>query len=497
MEKDDCIEKVDFYTSNHFNTSILQPDNSRKAKFRTPRRLWKHGVSRERMMIMLRNRFSCPVVLMTASLVLGMLPVFKQGTAQTELARPTKQQLEWQDMEFGVFCHFGINTFHDKEWSDGTLDPATFNPAELDAGQWVRAARDAGAKYFMLTAKHHDGFCLWPTSTTDYSVKRSPWRHGKGDVVREVADACKKYGVKFGVYLSPWDRHEPCYKDKEAYDAFYKRQLEELLTGYGELVEVWFDGAGSEGREYDWPGIIALVRKHQPNAMIFNMGEPTIRWVGNENGVAPYPCWNAVRKDDVLEFSRGRGKADGEGSVWLPAECDARIRRNWFWHSDDAATLKSVDQLMEMYYRSVGHGCNLLLNVGPDRRGLFPEQDVARLREFGAEIVRRFSRSLASTSGEGDRLSVSFQQPTWVDHAVTMEAIQYGERVRTYIIEAVVEDEWKTVAEGTAIGHKKIDRFPAVQTKSLRFRCLASEGEPQIRLFAVLYCAGDGGAGEK
>ncbi len=433
-------------------------------------------------------RFHRPVALIIGGLVFGIAFALEQGIAQTDSGRPTKQQHEWQDIEFGIFCHFGMNTFHDKEWSDGTLDPATFNPTELDAEQWVRAARDAGAKYFMLTAKHHDGFCLWQTFTTDYSVKRSPWRNGKGDVVREVADACRKYGVKFGVYLSPWDRHEPCYKDKEAYDEFYKRQLKELLTGYGELVEVWFDGAGSEGREYDWPGIIALVRTYQPDAMIFNMGEPTIRWVGNEDGVAPYPCWNTVRKEDVLQFWRGRGKADPEGNVWLPAECDARIRRNWFWHSDDAKTLKSVDTLMDMYYRSVGHGCNLLLNVGPDRRGLLPEQDVARLREFGGQIARRFSKSLASTSGTGERLSISFRQPTWVDHAITMEAIQNGERVRLYVVEALVNDQWKTVAEGTAIGHKKIDRFPAVQPKGVRFRCLSSKGEPQIRRFAIFFC---------
>ena len=436
---------------------------------------------------MFLKTFLCLIIFITASLLLGIVLLLEEGLAQSELARPTKQQVEWQDMELGVFCHFGINTFHDKEWSDGTLDPATFNPTELDAEQWVKAARDAGAKYFMLTAKHHDGFCLWPTSTTDYSVKQSPWRNGKGNVVKEVADACKKYGVKLGLYLSPWDRHEPCYKDKEAYDEFYKRQLEELLTGYGELVEVWFDGAGSEGREYDWPGIIALVRKHQPNAMIFNMGVPTIRWVGNENGVAPYPCWNTVKKEDVLQFSQGRGKVDPEGGVWLPAECDGRIRRNWFWHSNDAQTLKSVDKLMDMYYRSVGHGCNLLLNVGPDRRGLFPEQDASRLREFGAEIARRFSKSLGSTSGTGDHLSISFQRPIWVDHAVTMEAIQNGERVRKYFIEALVENRWRTVAEGTAIGHKKIDSFPAVRTTSVQFRCFASKGEPQIRRFAVFF----------
>ncbi len=436
---------------------------------------------------MFRSGFSRAVIFITAGLLLGMALSPEKGLSQTELARPTKQQLEWQDMELGVFCHFGINSFHDKEWSDGTLDPASFNPTELDAEQWVKAARDAGAKYFMLTAKHHDGFCLWQTSTTDYSVKRSPWRGGKGDVVKEVADACRKYGVKFGVYLSPWDRHEPCYKDKKAYDEFYKRQLEELLTGYGKLVEVWFDGAGSAGREYDWPRIIALVRKHQPNAMIFNMGEPTIRWVGNEDGVAPYPCWNTVRKEDVLKFNQGKGKAGPEGSVWLPAECDGRIRRNWFWHSDDARTLKSVSQLMGMYYRSVGHGCNLLLNVGPDRRGLYPEQDAARLRQFGKEIARRFSKSLASTSGKGDQLSISFPQPTWVDHAITLEAIQNGERVRKYFIEVLVENKWRTVAEGTAIGHKKIDRFPAVQTNCIQLRCVESKGEPQIRRFAVFF----------
>jgi alpha-L-fucosidase len=408
---------------------------------------------------------------------------------EANLARPTPQQLAWQDMEFGMFCHFGINTFNDKEWSDGTISPKTFNPTELDADQWVKAAHDANIKYFMLTAKHHDGFCLWPTATTDYSVKSSPWRDGKGDVVGLAAEACRKYGVGFGLYLSPWDRHEPCYKDKEAYDKFYARQLTELVTRYGKLVEIWFDGAGSEGRTYNWPMIMEVVHKRQPGAMVFNMGQPTIRWVGNEDGYAPDPCWCAVEANDVLKFSSGGGKPDPRGAVWLPAECDARIRRNWFWHPTDAATLKSLDRLMDIYYRSVGHNANLLLNIGPDNRGLLPEQDVARLLEMAKEIERRFRQPLGAVEPSGKYIVLDFDDPTVINHAVLMEDLREGQRVLRYQLEASVEGDWVKVHEGTSIGHKKIARFEAVRAAQLRFQCLERLATPKIRSFQAFHVA--------
>ncbi|GIP26478.1 hypothetical protein J23TS9_16080 [Paenibacillus sp. J23TS9] len=404
------------------------------------------------------------------------------------LAKPSPQQLTWQEYELGMFCHFGMNTFCDQEWGEGTDSPELFNPDEFDARQWARTAKRAGFKYLVLTAKHHDGFCLWPTRTTDYSVKSSPWKDGNGDVVREVADACREEGLKFGLYLSPWDRHEPCYPDKEAYDDFYADQLTELLTGYGPLVEVWFDGAGSQGREYDWTRIIGLVDKYQPDAMVFNMGRPTIRWVGNEDGVAPYPCWNTATTaresmftSDMLTWMEGT-------PAWVPAECDVPIRkRHWFWHPDDEASLRSLEEVLELYYRSVGHGATLLLNVSPDNRGLLPDVDVTRVIEFGDEIRRRFGQSIGQTNGEGNELLLSLERIQPVNHVILMEDIVQGERIREYVLEAYSKGDWKELARGSAIGHKKIDRFDAIETDLLRVTFLSSVEKPMIRCFAA-YC---------
>lgn len=405
-----------------------------------------------------------------------------------ELAKPSPQQLAWQDMELGMFCHFGMNTFCDQEWGDGADSPEIFNPEQLDARQWARTAKRAGFKYLVLTAKHHDGFCLWPTKTTDYSVKSSPWRGGKGDVVREVADACREEGLQFGLYLSPWDRHEPCYPDKEAYDDFYAEQLTELLTGYGPLVEVWFDGAGSQGREYDWNRIIGLIDKYQPDAMVFNMGRPTIRWVGNEDGVAPYPCWNTATTARESMFTSDMMTWMEGTPAWVPAECDVPIRkRHWFWHPDDEASLRSLEDVLDIYYRSVGHGATLLLNISPDNRGLLPEVDVERVIEFGDEIRRRFGQPVSQTSGEGTELLLKLEYIQPVNHVIIMEDIAHGERVREYVLEAFSHDEWKELVRGSAIGHKKIDRFDTVETDQLRVRILSSVEQPLIRNLAAYH----------
>ncbi|RUT45300.1 alpha-L-fucosidase [Paenibacillus anaericanus] len=404
------------------------------------------------------------------------------------LAKPTEQQLRWHDMELGMFCHFGMNTFCDQEWGTGTDSPEKFNPTQLDARQWVRTAKRAGFKYFILTAKHHDGFCLWPTKTTDYSVKSSPWKNGQGDVVREVADACREEGVALGLYLSPWDRHEPSYADKEAYDAFYTEQLTELLTQYGPLVELWFDGAGSEGREYDWPNIIGLIKRYQPDAMVFNMGQPTIRWVGNEDGLAPYPCWNTSSEARVSIFTSDMLTWLPETSDWVPAECDVPIRsNNWFWHPNDEDSLRPLDNLMDIYYRSVGHGTVLLLNISPDDRGLFPDIDVERVIEFGDEIRHRFDHPIAQSSGEGAELILTLPEESLIDHAILMEQISDGERIQEYVLESMKDGVWVELVQGTAIGHKKIDRFEAIRTKQLRLKLTKCIELPLIRFFAV-YC---------
>ncbi len=408
--------------------------------------------------------------------------------SKIELAKPTKQQLKWQDLEMGMFCHFGMNTFHDQEWGDGTDSPETFLPTSLDCRQWARTAKRAGFKYLILTAKHHDGFCLWQTKTTDYSVKSSPWKNGKGDVVYECAEACRQEGILFGIYLSPWDRHEPCYSDKEAYDDFYAEQLTELLTGYGPLVEVWFDGAGSEGREYDWRRITDLVSKYQPDAMIFNMGRPTIRWVGNESGLAPYPCWNTATEARVSMFTNDMLTWLPDTPKWVPAECDVPIRKqHWFWHPDDEKSLLTLEELMNIYYNSVGHGANLLLNISPDRRGLLPEADVERVIEFGDEIKRRFSKPINRISGKGECLELEITGQGQVNHAILMEEIAEGERVREYVLEARQDGKWIELVRGSAIGHKKIDRFESIRTDRIRLRIIKSVDIPLLRDFSVYY----------
>ncbi|MDQ8737621.1 alpha-L-fucosidase [Paenibacillus sp. LHD-38] len=405
----------------------------------------------------------------------------------TKLARPTPQQMTWQDLELGMFFHFGINTFCDQEWGEGTDSPQLFNPKELDARQWIRTAKEAGFKYVILTAKHHDGFCLWPTNTTDYSVKSSPWKDGKGDVVREVADACREENMLLGLYVSPWDRNAPCYCDPDAYDDFYAEQLTELLTGYGPLVEVWFDGAGSEGHKYDWPRIMGLVKRHQPDAMVFNMGAPTIRWVGNEDGVAPYPCWNTAESARVSMFTSDMNTWMEETPAWVPAECDVPIRkRHWFWHPGDEQSLHSLEHLLDLYYRSVGHGTTLLLNVSPDNRGLLPEADVSRVLELGAEIRHRFGNPLSETRGSGNEIILECGKEQEIDHIVTMEDIAYGERVRLYIVEAEMAGDWAPIAGGSAIGHKKIDRIdPPVRTSRIRLRVLEAVESPEVRSLSV------------
>jgi len=382
-------------------------------------------------------------------------------------ARPTSGQVAWQrQRQLGLFCHFGINTFFNREWSDGTLPAAGFDPTNLDCRQWTSAAREAGFAHIILTAKHHDGFCLWPTDTTDYSVKSSPWRNGQGDVVAELANACREAGLGLGLYLSPWDRHEATWAtDHAAYDALYIRQLTELCTRYGELVELWFDGAGSESHPYDWPTIMATVASHQPRAMIFNMGTPTIRWVGNEDGLASDPCWYTVEATHTSIYDNSLD-AIGE-PAWLPPECDVAIRRHWFWHDGDVETLKSLQHLEAIWYRSVGLGANLLLNVPPDTRGLLDERDRDRLIEFGATIRTRFADPKPGTiRHDGTRIVVDFGAPVTFDHLWLEEAIEDGQYIRKHRVldgatGAVLVDGVLTV------GSQRVHAFPVVTTSTV------------------------------
>ena len=300
-----------------------------------------------------------------SSIALSLGIMFASANAQSfPDLKPSPQQVEWQDLEMGAIIHFGPNTFLDQEWGDGTADRKLFNPTQFDPEQWMQALRSAGFKYVIFVAKHHDGFCLWPTAQTDYSVKSSAWENGRGDVVKRVEEAARKYGLRFGVYLSPWDRHEPRYSNSAEYDKYYGEELDELSQGYGDLVEFWLDGAGSAGHVYNFPGIVEELRTYQPNTMVFadmalfEYGD--IRWVGNENGSIPYENWNVIDRHGYLR--------------WRPVEADTPLRKNhWFWHPNDESSLKSVPELISTYEQTVGHGGQLVLGIAPDRRGLLPE----------------------------------------------------------------------------------------------------------------------------
>jgi alpha-L-fucosidase len=421
---------------------------------------------------------------------------------------PSAEQLAWQDMEYGMFCHFGINTFHNEEWTDGTKDPQTFNPSEFNGRQWVEVAKRCGMRYLVVTAKHHDGFAVYPTAHSEYAVTASPWREGKGDAVREVADACHELGVMFGFYLSPWDRHEPKYNDPPQYDEHFKNMLRELLTGYGDVGEVWFDGAGSEGHVYDWDGYYGLIRQLQPRALIAICG-PDIRWVGNEQGVAPETLWNVVDRDG--------------GKAWHPAECDVPIRKGqWFFHTDGEPQLRSVDEVLDIYYKSVGRGAVLLLNVSPDRRGLLPETDVAVLEEVWRIVTETFKNNLAegkpatasnvrggdatfaaAKAVDGDSatywciddgvtaatLTIDLGAPTTFNRSMVQEHIALGQRVENYTLEALVDGEWQPIIEGTTIGHKRLDRFDDVTATQVRLTIAHSLACPTIRAFGLYRAA--------
>jgi alpha-L-fucosidase len=395
------------------------------------------------------------------------------------LPTPTPLQLRWQAAQFGLFCHFGINTFYNREWSAGQLDPAGFDPKHFDAAQWVDIAQRAGMKYLILTAKHHDGFCLWPTQTTEYSIRHSPRQI---DIVSEVSKACAVAGLHFGLYLSPWDRNSPVYDDKVAYDRFYIAQMTELCTRYGELFEVWLDGAGSEGREYDWDGIMDVVERHQPNAMIFNMGRPTIRWIGNEDGLAADPCYYAVSQTAVSAFTNSTEQLHDE-KVYLPPESDVAIRQHWFWQDDDLETLKTPEHLLGIYYRSIGNGANLLLNLGPNRDGLLDEHDVANLLAMKSEVNSRFSQPQTTqiTAVDGGFMA-EFEQEASFDHLVLNEKLDEGQRINGYrVLDA---DSGREVARGVTIGAQKWNVFERTRARRLKIK-LGSNSAPYATLQGV------------
>lgn len=441
---------------------------------------------------------------------------------------PSERQLDWQKLEYYAFVHFNMNTFTDMEWGEGSESPELFNPTELDTRQWAKVAKEAGMKGIILTAKHHDGFCLWPTETTEHSVENSPWKNGEGDVVKELAEACEEYGLKFGVYLSPWDRNHPEYGREEYVDVFHK-QLEELMTNYGPIFEVWFDGANggtgyyggaNENRKidhrdyYGWDKVISIIRKHQPEAVIFGDNGPDIRWIGNEEGIAGRTNWSLIRKDEMYAGS-GRHKelqfGHEDGTHWIPGEADVSIRPGWYYHKREDHQVKTLPHLLDIYYKSVGRNASLLLNLPVDTRGLVHEKDVEQLMKLRKQLDKDFANNLApqanveaSSTGSSEyevsnvvdkddesfwmpkkgtiqsEITLNFDSPTEINRFLVQEYITLGQRVKSFKLEGKIDGNWEEITSETTIGYKRILRFDPVEVSALRIKIEDAKARPRI-----------------
>jgi len=427
-----------------------------------------------------------------AALLAGAaLPSCTSGADQDYGPVPTAAQLRWQDLELYMFAHFGPNTFTNVEWGDGKENPDVFNPTDLDCRQWARIARDAGMKGIIITAKHHDGFCLWPSAYSTHTVAQSRWRDGKGDVLRELSDACREYGLLFGVYISPWDRNHPAYGTAE-YNTVFANTIREVHTAYGPVFEQWFDGAGTNDERqrnmpYDWDLFNGVVAQTSPDAVIFSDIGPGCRWIGNERGRSAETNWSRL---DTEGFSPGIGaprtdtlaRGNVHGARWIPAESDVSIRPGWFYSPDTDARVKTVDQLMEIYFNTVGNNANFLLNAPPDRRGRIHPADSARLMEFKAAREAYFADRVASGNR---RLVAKIPAGRTARCVVLREDIAHGQKIASFVLEARQDGVWNEIARGTTVGHKKILRFEPCAAEALRVRVLQSYAPARITSMEV------------
>ncbi len=437
---------------------------------------------------------------------------------------PSDRQKIWQEMEYYAFIHFNMNTFTNKEWGYGDESPSTFNPTNLDTDQWAEVIKNSGMKGIIITAKHHDGFALWPSNYTSHSVKNSTWKNGEGDLIKDLEKSCRKFGLKLGIYLSPWDRNHPDYGTKK-YISYFRNQLTELLTNYGEIFEVWFDGAnGGSGfyggtneirkvdkkTYYDWENTHRIIRELQPNAVIFSDAGPDIRWVGNEKGYANKTTWSNIYKDsvyggmpDYYKFSSGQEN----GSHFIPTETDVSIRPGWYYHPEEDDKVKSLEKLIDIYFNSVGLNSSLLLNIPVDTRGLIHENDTKRLYELNNYIRNTFSNNFLmeskmyfnDTSHPINKLidnnistmcpfktklnnviEISLNENKIVDIFKISENINLGQRVKKFRLQALVDDIWVTIEEGTTIGSKRLIKFDPIDIKKLKFTIIDSKDIPMI-----------------
>ncbi|MGN1368903.1 MAG: alpha-L-fucosidase [Aristaeellaceae bacterium] len=458
---------------------------------------------------------------------------------------PSPRQVALAQMEFYAFIHFTVNTFTDREWGDGSESPAVFNPAQLDADQWVSAVKSAGMKGLILTCKHHDGFCLWPSRHTAHSVAASPWKNGQGDVVAEVAAACRRAGLRFGVYLSPWDRHDPRYGSGKPYNDYFVAQLTELLTNYGDIFAVWFDGACGEGpngkkQVYDWPRYYETIRRLQPGACIHVCG-PDVRWCGNEAGDTRAAEWSVVplrtqdtekikeasqQSDDAAFRQRKISAADQDlGSrellrdepelVWYPAEVNTSIRPGWFWHASEDDAVKPLEKLIDIYEKSVGGNATFLLNIPPTSDGLLHENDVRRLQEFGQYLANCYGSNLTDcalsltaspaapehgidcirtsderyylplSEGEPAEIVLRWKEPVTFRRIVMMEQITQSQRVERWGIDVLRDGQWQEIAAGQVIGYKRIVALMPTTACAVRIRIEDARLAPTIKFLGV------------
>jgi alpha-L-fucosidase len=433
---------------------------------------------------------------------------------QSDRPLPSKAQLAWHGMEFYFFVHFGPNTFTDKEWGHGDEPEDVFNPTQLDCRQWARTAKQAGAKGIIITAKHHDGFCLWPSKYSTHTVRESKWKNGKGDVLKELSQACKEYGLKFGVYISPWDRNHPKYGTSQYNDVFVN-MMKEIFTNYGPIWELWWDGANGEGpngkkQVYDWDRFKKTVKTLSPNTVVFSDVGPHIRWVGNENGIAGKTNWNYL---DTIGFTPGIGAPNVDvlnqgnefGKTWIPAECDVSIRPGWFWHANENDKVKTPEQLFDLFLKSVGRGANLLLNIPPDRRGrihandsiavvglkklidknlghsLVKDKDVKVFFDKPDSIVFSEKQQTAEIKNYSENsCNIIFDQPKEVNAIILREDLKFGQRVKNFVVQILDEDKKSYYVQGTTIGYQRILTFPRVKTSFIAVRFLDAFENPMI-----------------